>query len=99
MMKEWDYIRSMHATFIDGTTYQGIQAWLMLKAFGKPPSGAPQLTQFPFAKKTYKAKNPAGGIKCHFGQSRAYKKKGDRWDTKLASGIIKKAAPWYGWEE
>lgn len=80
---------NMKATFINEdktqNTYEGEQAWLMLLARCKPYAGAPQLKQIPATKKNYRGKNPAGGHKAVFSQSKAYH-----------HGYTPTARPWYG---
>ncbi len=118
MDNEWDHIVSMSATFEDWEdgviigerTYHGEQAWLMLKSHGSLLGGAPKLKQLLEAKKSYKGKNPMGGRKCKFSQSREYRVRTklegstiERYKSSrrvlLPSGIISVTIPWYGWEE
>ena len=50
--------------------------------------GVPKLKQIPSTKENYRTKNPAGGRKAMFTQSREYK-----------NGFCPCAIPWYGWKE
>ncbi len=57
------------------------------------------IKQLPGTKHTYKGRNPAGGIKCTFTQSREYSRKGDQYGPAqvghiLPSGILGVATKW-----
>jgi len=59
-------------------------------------AGVPKLKQLPHVKPGYKGKNDAGGRRCVFAQSQAYKQSNrhNQWP----SGVTKIASPWYGWK-
>ena len=60
------------------------------------PHKPKMIMQIPATKRNYKGKNPSGGRKCFFTQSKEYKRKAEygRRDHLLASGIWGVATEW-----
>jgi len=52
------------------------------------------IKQLPGTKRTYTGKNPAGGRKCAFTQSKAYKRKYKAYEQVSPAGIIAVASKW-----
>lgn len=111
MQNEWDTIKSMHATFTGGPTYQGEQAWAALVAFRAPYKGVPKMPALlPRMPRMRKPKGYKGApqLKQIPSTKENYRTKnaiGGRKATFTQSREYKLkdwtscATPWYGWKQ